>query len=94
MPDREKVIRGLENCRNCSPVDGCPKECPYWTNENPTGCCTFVPLLDDALALLRDPVEPKPTGIEPHYLCGECGLPILNGDTFCKWCGKNVKWDV
>ena len=86
MADREKVIKRLEECLSAS----CRgfRTCPYSDNE--------WDAVESALALLREqkPVKPNPTGIEPHYNCGKCGLPIQQGYPFCPWCGKAVKWDA
>jgi len=73
-------------------------ECPYihmrGEYEDAYYECTSR-LAADALAILREqePVKPIPTGIEPNYNCGKCGLPIQQGYPFCPWCGKAVKWD-
>lgn len=72
MPDREKVIRGLECCYS---LFVCP-ECPYYgTGEE----CDRDQLMLDALALLREqePVEPeKGVWLHPTSLdccCSVCG---------------------
>ena len=48
----------------------------------------------DALTA-REPV--KPTKDENatfwHWRCGGCGVPITEGDKFCRMCGKPVKWE-
>ena len=51
MPDREKVIKGLEHC---SSSDGC-KGCPYSKNERGHVCSSDCIL--DALALLKEQPE-------------------------------------
>ena len=28
------------------------------------------------------------------WCCGSCGVPITDGDKFCRMCGKKVKWNV
>lgn len=105
MIDKKKVIKGLECCRNLNPPDDwdCPEECPYSIESNPHRCCTFNPLLDDAIALFleQEPVEPDGEN------CGECGYTLhrINYDgpdrglrhewfRFCPACGKAVKWDA
>ena len=50
MPDREKVIRGLE-CHYSA--FGCP-ECPYWNSKTRHNNCHSDQLFLDALALLRE----------------------------------------
>lgn len=95
MPDREKVIRGLECCYS---LFVCP-ECPYYgTGEE----CDRDQLMLDALALLREqePVKPISAHVWPRTFgrCGNCKapLPALEGlrSKFCWMCGKAVKWDV
>lgn len=54
MSDREKVLQGLEYCRSLNPPDGCPKECPYSVESNQYRCCLFDPLLNDAIAVLKE----------------------------------------
>ena len=103
MPDREKVISGLEHCgftekRGC---DGCPyeDECTdFGCDAGHGSVCT------DALALLKEqePVEPhwscptvymNGTG-KIEMMCGNCGVSIpLGKPNYCPWCGRKVKWD-
>lgn len=52
MPDREKVIKGLEIC---SHPGGCRSECPYYEKEGAE--CSYW-LLKDALELLNEQ-EPR-----------------------------------
>ena len=91
MTDREKVLRGLECCGNSNPVDGCPEECPYIIKSNPGWCCTFFPLIDYALALLR---EREPIWKEGVPFCGECKTAMTKTQNYCHKCGKAVKWDA
>lgn len=56
MPDREKVMRGLEYCM----VLGCDAKCPYLKEPG----CTRV-LLQDALALLK---EQEPRVMKPEEI--------------------------
>ena len=55
MPDREKVIKGLETCR--TRVD-C-KECPYAYDKRANDSCCEAVLHNDALALLKEQEERK-----------------------------------
>lgn len=100
MPDREKVIRGLE-CHvmylqdtTTSYVPHACDDCPYNDDED-IGTCEYpTPLLQDALALLREqePVEPirkRETGTQRCGICGTfiCAPP----NRFCPNCGRRVK---
>ena len=62
MADREKVIKGLENC-----ITGfdCPPECPYLDDCNDLMKPMFVELAKDALDLLKEQEETE--------LCDRCG---------------------
>jgi hypothetical protein len=52
MPDKEKVIKGLDICINTIRTS-CPRGCPYY--EQCTGIDNvFKPILRDALALLKE----------------------------------------
>lgn len=103
MPDREKVIRGLEHCKKFGACDGCPY------NEDKDvdcGCDMFT----DALALLREqePVTPEhirsmirsfgSDGFRDEcsvdsYKCGICHKAIEDTHSFCPHCGRRIKWD-
>ena len=95
MPDREKVIKGLEHC-----IAGNCDLCPYDENVD---CPGFDPtpktLLADVLALLKaqEPVKPVferqfMTSIE-IYDCGKCGtsLGAKGIAKYCMNCGQAVK---
>lgn len=94
MPDREKVIKGLEHCSE----DGC-KDCPYETD-----CIMadgFSELAKDVLELLK--IQETARAIREFsngdkdgswwYECGNCLNPIDCHDVFCSYCGKRLKWD-
>lgn len=92
MPDREKVIRGLECCNAPNRHEGCPYDGAAHYN-----ICTHH-LLADAIALLREqePVEPikmelAPDGSYSIYKCGACGAWLRIDDKYCGRCGKAVK---
>lgn len=55
MPDREKVIRGLEVCSTVQDLAPCPNECPY--HKPDAVCYGTARLMQDALALLREQEE-------------------------------------
>ena len=93
MTDREKVIKGLEVCRDMDNPPGyrftsCDPDCPYHGN----GCARR--LKEDALALLKEQdavVRCKDCKAWKQYddmNLGECGLyPEYNkmGDWFCNF---------
>lgn len=53
MPDREKVISGLEACTSIADGESCPKDCPYYQEV----CYGYDQLMRDALALLKEQDE-------------------------------------
>lgn len=53
MPDREKVIKGLEVCTSIADDELCPKDCPYYQEV----CYGYDQLMRDALALLKEQEE-------------------------------------
>lgn len=95
MPDREKVIKALEYCKEtCGGTD-----CPYWNGSMIDGTC-ILKLHADTFALLKEQEEQKqkwlkqiadaqiavcPTGIET-----EEGLAKRTG----KWIGLQMAWDI
>ena len=95
MPDREKVIKGLEHCSE----DGC-EGCPYEPD-----CLMadgFSELARDAMELLKEQetVEPERRFLRPDkhfdtYRCKSCDFMHLRyGQQFCGGCGRKVKWDA
>lgn len=95
MPDREKVINGLEHCigDNCNGDNW--GECEYSRH----GCIDA--LLEDTLALLKaqEPVEPKKNDVEFaglktwDWACPECNCILTYRANYCSCCGKPVKWE-
>ena len=98
MPDREKVIKGLECCRrryfSCI---GCPyKDESHRSVEECLWC-----RINDAIALLKEQEAVKPIYNEEKYgdhlpHCGNCEkvLPdnaVYGKVNFCHYCGKAVK---
>ena len=102
MSDREKVIRGLECCKDSNVGFECPS-CPYYPSQKSDKC--IFELHSDALALLKaqEPVEPV-VDIDT-WKCGNCGHTLehqeLLGDNvlfheqynYCPECGRMVKWE-
>ena len=99
MPDREKVIRGLEICKPSKYSRTCGI-CPYREEMN----CDYE-LYNDALALLneREAVEPKQVGLHgkedwygPVCVCPDCKAEWMSAEAdihFCPTCGRAVKWE-
>ena len=92
MPDREKVITGLECCMNHkSHVKQCGA-CPYRENR----LCE-EDLGNDIFALLKEneAVEPKRgfANTQKAWFCGACGFRLNRAGRFCSKCGKKVKWE-
>ena len=95
MPDREKVIRGIEACIQDQPKCG---KCPYFRNDE----CKSG-LRPDALELLKEQEAVKPDHPEEVWLCGNCGEIVGWDDwvistddvrhNYCPKCGRKVKWD-
>lgn len=105
MPDREKVIKGLECCMSGQPDGlGCSRvPCPYNQFEDCEGI-----LHRDALALLKaqEPVKPIfDYDGNDVWRCGNCHCNIFhpsrtdadenekNYRRFCFHCGRAVKWE-
>lgn len=99
MPDREKVIRGLECCNAPNRHENCPYDGAAHYN-----ICTHH-LLSDAIALLQEQMdmEPVPVIVEPmndstFIFCGACRCMLAQNRPksyyFCPWCGKRVKWNA
>ena len=97
MPDREKVIKGLE----CHQIDkdhriNC-SDCPYHCDEFMNG---LNELHNDALELLKEQeaeVEPKRMYHDErasfdNYLC-ECKSELYYTQRYCDVCGRSVKWE-
>lgn len=95
MPDREKVIKGLECC-----ADSCRNGCPYADIDDD---CEGV-LCADALSLLK---EQKAGTVESIQIdrsdkwgadltgyCPSCKRPLKSrfNKRFCGECGQAVKW--
>lgn len=99
MPEREKVIKGLECCIAEGSAPEC-EDCPYALPEDGT-CERLDGMFKDALALLKaqEPVSPVferqfMSSIE-LYNCGSCGtsLGAKGIAKYCMKCGQAVKWE-
>lgn len=96
MPDREKVIKGLERCSGgrLNPCFGCP-----YDEEETDDFCEDI-LMKDAIALLKEQEPVEPTYNESHlyvsdaFRCGVCGCLVNFHAKYCQNCGRKVKWDA
>ena len=97
MPDREKVIKGLEVCVDREPGKYNCNECPYEIDGN---WCE-INLAKDALALLKDR-EPKPVKVVKNvynhefYFCPNCDREfygLYKRPSYCDRCGQKVTWE-
>ena len=74
MPDREKVIRGLECCirhgENAEVGCGRKDECPYEQN----GLKCWLDLNRDALAMLKE--QENASKRNPVIVCPHCGKRV------------------
>lgn len=92
MPDREKVIKGLECC--IDPLKARCPECPYYPCYDQE--TTSEQLLADALELLKgqEPVKVVRRIEETEWnVCSNCGGRIITKWKWCPYCGRKVKWD-
>ena len=96
MPDREKVIKGLEHCRKTS-CESCPYNAADVKSSNPI--CLINEMLSDALALLKEQEAVKPKSKVRHganaqiqHFCGNCNSILHGKPKYCSECGKGVSW--
>ena len=93
-PDREKVIKALQNCSVQNDV-GC-QCCPYLEERKTYGheWCT-TSMAQDTLALLKEQKAVEPTWQQGKAYCGACGkrIPLKIGARFCHKCGKPISWE-
>ena len=93
MPDREKVIKGLEEVKEYIREKA---------NDIGSRKCRMLDKVDDALALLKEQ-ETTDTGKERIFECEACGYGIvdifLNSESkysmvpkYCPNCGRSVKY--
>ena len=96
MPDREKVIKGIEHCDFGGSGTCYEKECPYYQSHD----CTDE-LKNDILILLKEQEAVEPINSYGTFRCGNCMNIVGYNDgnwrgyqnNFCSKCGKAVKWD-
>ena len=103
MPDREKVIKGLE-C--CTKGNTCSSDCPYFKEVAMTDGRCITALQADALALLKEQeaktghwIEKEDYNLDTYYDCSVCGeswsmidgTPWENGMNYCPHCGAKME---
>ena len=86
MPDKEKVIKRLEECLSAS----CRgfRTCPYSDDE--------WDAVESAIALLKEQEPVKPREQEENRIwtvCGNCSQHLISKWLWCPNCGKKVKWE-
>ena len=84
MPDREKVIRGLEHCKKFGACDGCP-----YVEDRDVDCgCNMC---EEALALLRGQTGQWIWDRPHHFRCSGCG-GVVGKRTYlyCPNCGREM----
>ena len=93
MPDREKVISGLEYCTHTDGIE-CPN-CPYWHNDD----CVEM-LNTDVLSLLKEQEAVEPTLIREgrnknynDYVCPRCDNEVVYEQNYCSECGVQFLWE-
>ena len=77
MPDREKVIKGIQECDLNGGLIG---NCPYKG---------ILALLKEQEAVEPNPVHNSLR----WFACGKCDCSITIEDRFCPRCGQTVKWE-
>ena len=93
MPDREKVIEGLECCQ--IGAIGCQTDCPYSLEDS----CK-IKLHRDAIALMKELEGQKPTkhasalmADHHYYACPKCGCMVDYLVWKCYACNQRLNWD-
>lgn len=95
MPDREKVIKGLECCLGSNDCDVEPEEdCPYQGM-----CLCAMALRLDVFALLKEQEAVEPTLIREgrnrvcnDYVCPRCDNEVVYEQNYCSECGIPFWW--
>ena len=96
MPDREKVIKGLESLR-----DICNSKSNMAMGKGRVAWAGYANTADDALILLKEQEPVKPDsfmdGRVQRFACKKCGKHLLYAewgrDNYCSKCGQAVKWN-
>ena len=103
MPDREKVIKGLEMCEKDGTAEEICYNCPYFGRQRDgatmciTGMC-ITGLMQDALALLKEQEAVESYNVRWEMgirggNCPKCMNWVQRSYNFCPFCGRKVKWN-
>lgn len=106
MPDREKVMKGLQCLSSPYAQDMNGRDCENCQYDN-ASC--FLDITADALALLKEQEPVKPTVSVDTWICSKCGHTLESQELiddkenpqvlvhemydYCPQCGRAVKWD-
>ena len=102
MINRESIIDHLDDLRMFADLIVRPLVSPENRNVY-SKLYNYIDLIKDEVETLlkeQEAVEarkendgkPKPW-TSWWYICGDCGQAIEYRDRFCRWCGRQVKWD-
>lgn len=94
MPDREKVIKAYECCKNS--YDRICEKCPYEKDCCHDGIPMFVIKKMVALLKEQEAVKPiPPTDESGLWKCGNCNHQLFRctHQRYCEMCGRAVKWE-
>ena len=92
MPNRERLLLGLDVCIAQVPGKYDCHKCPYEVD----GYDCKINLLKDATILLkgREAIKPLFNKQMKHFVCPNCFLVLDEGrDNYCPSCGKRIAWD-
>ena len=93
MPDREKVIKGLEAHGAGQSLWILCHNCPYCKEDislhRKNDDCVYE-LMRDAFALLKEQ-EPVWNDVLNVWTCPSCGQMVSTN--YCRDCGRKVKWE-
>jgi len=104
MPDREKVIDGLEMLRFFNQRAGRELWADKPHDVQETDIANADAIFADAIAMLKEQEAVEPIKMQrmdgnfsffvPYFLCGNCRYELIGKDVmFCSHCGKKVKWE-
>lgn len=98
MPDREKVIQGLEFTKAMITFNPSTGEDIEPGNLNEADKTTYDACVG-AIALLKEQEAVKPemehsgSGVTWWNVCGNCKTAINPNDKFCHECGRPILWE-